>query len=103
MEIKNENAFEYHWFWFVGFCLKWSIYSYYFINSEVMHKPINLLTIEDKEKVKQIFQVKYLMISVLRTRECNYVLTVELPKKCETPLKWSMKFPLRSKGKWWTW
>lgn len=46
----------------------------HYISNEVMHKLRKLWTIEDKEKVQQSYKSNYLRISVLITKEYNYVL-----------------------------
>lgn len=45
----------------------------YFANSEVVNKPSNIWTTEDKRKFKLSFKVKYLMMRTFSTREYFYV------------------------------
>lgn len=53
----------------------------HFVDNEVVNKSINLWTTEENIKMKQGFQTKYLMISVLRTTEYYYVFNCSTAKE----------------------
>lgn len=53
----------------------------HFVDNELVNKSINLWTTEEKIKMKQGFQTKYLMINVLRTTKYYYVSNCSIAKE----------------------
>lgn len=68
MEWKNKNYFKDFHFESWNFVIN-GLVPTNFVNNELANKLRNLWTIEDKVKVKLGVKTKYLMVSVLRTKE----------------------------------